>query len=67
MPSNDRKSAAIPTNQKNVDVAEMRAEFLGNENVFQDALAQEIEDRVNDIDDSIFPQQFVIDYIKVYQ
>jgi hypothetical protein len=54
MPSSDRKSAANPTSQKNVDVAEMRAEFLGNEKVFQDALAQEIEDGVDSLDDSFW-------------
>ena len=54
MPSSGRKSAANPTSQKNVDVAEMRAETLGNEKIFQEAVAQEIEDRVNDIDDYIF-------------
>jgi len=54
MTSRGRKSASNPTSHKNVDVAEMRAESLGNEKIFQEAVAQEIEDRVNDIDDYIF-------------
>ena len=54
MTSRGWKSASNPTSHKNGDVAEMRAESLGNEKIFQEALAKEIEDRVNDIDDSIF-------------
>jgi len=52
MPSSGGKSAVKPTNQKNVDVAEMRAETLGNEKIFQEDLAQEIEDGVDSLDDS---------------